>query len=183
MAWSGCRARGPGNRFLTGLAIACVLVLDSRASEADRTPPSDYALRHWGTDDGLPSHTITDIKQALDGYLWMASTAGLIRFDGHRFTVFDQRNAGLTNPRIAAVSFLDGGGIRVIGEDFAILETPSMAPPRFTARGRLPKGSEAASPRDASTLVDRSGNVWLQAADGIEVRERVASLLKRQVEE
>src|SRR5262245_38926388 len=123
MVWPGCSTRGSGNcrprraRLLTGLAIACVVVLDSRASEGpDRAPPSDYALRHWGTDDGLPSHTITDIRQAPDGYLWMASTAGLIRFDGHRFTVFDQRNAGLTNPRITRLRCLEDVGIRVLGE-------------------------------------------------------------------
>jgi ligand-binding sensor domain-containing protein len=57
----------------------------------------------------LPSHTISDIKQDPDGHLWLASTAGLIRFDGHRFAVFDQRNAGLTNPRIVALRFLEDG--------------------------------------------------------------------------
>src|SRR5262245_34236965 len=46
--------------------------------EARPSSPSTYAMRHWDTDEGLPSHTITDIRQAPDGYLWMATTAGLI---------------------------------------------------------------------------------------------------------
>src|SRR5262245_38595608 len=84
------------------LLLTCPLQASSAAvptvdRDARPSSPTTYAMRHWDTDDGLPSHTIYDIRQAPDGYLWMATTAGLIRFDGHRFSVFDQRNAGLTN--------------------------------------------------------------------------------------
>src|SRR5262245_46555020 len=167
MGWGRSSARD-GRRVLAGAVLAFLLVLDARAGEG-APAPSDYALRHWGTDDGLPSHTITDVKQAPDGYLWMASTAGLIRFDGHRFTVFDQRNAGLTNPRVASLTFLPDGGLRVIGDDFSVLESRSMAPLRFTEHGQLPKGTEPGPPRRPS-LVDRFGNVWRTDTDSIEVR-------------
>src|SRR5262245_41564982 len=133
MVWLGASAREPGNHVLACVAIACVLVLDARASAGG---PSDHALLHWCTDDGLPAHTITDIELAAGGYLWMAPTAGLIRFDGHRFTVFDQRNAGLTNPRVRSVSFPLDGGIRVVGEDGFTLESRSLARPRFTSAER-----------------------------------------------
>ncbi|HKX30727.1 MAG TPA: two-component regulator propeller domain-containing protein [Blastocatellia bacterium] len=41
---------------------------------------------------GLPSDTIRRIVQTRDGYIWVATQAGLARFDGVRFTVFDKSN-------------------------------------------------------------------------------------------
>src|SRR5262245_11333530 len=104
-----------------------------------RSSLSDYAIRHWDTDDGLPSHTITDIRQAPDGYLWMATTAGLIRFDGHRFVVFDQRNSGLPSSRIARIRFLPDGGILVRSEEASFMESRTTAPPHFSPSLISPK--------------------------------------------
>ena len=46
-----------------------------------------YAFAQWGTDDGLPTSTINDIAEDPLGFLWLATDgAGLVRFDGVRFT-------------------------------------------------------------------------------------------------
>lgn len=46
-----------------------------------------YAFTQWGTDDGLPTSTINDISEDPLGFLWLATDgAGLVRFDGARFT-------------------------------------------------------------------------------------------------
>ena len=52
-----------------------------------------YALRLYQTEDGLPGNNITSIVQTGDGYLWLGTRNGLVRFDGVRFTVFDSSNA------------------------------------------------------------------------------------------
>ncbi|WP_160311501.1 sensor histidine kinase [Rhodopirellula islandica] len=46
----------------------------------------------WGPGDGLPSDQVFDILQTQDGYLWVGTGAGLCRFDGVKFTTFDQGN-------------------------------------------------------------------------------------------
>jgi ligand-binding sensor domain-containing protein len=40
----------------------------------------------------LPQNTVFAIAQTRDGYVWLATQEGLVRFDGIRFTVFDKRN-------------------------------------------------------------------------------------------
>ncbi len=45
----------------------------------------------WSTQDGLPQNSVHAIAQTSDGYLWAATEAGLVRFDGARFEVFTHR--------------------------------------------------------------------------------------------
>src|SRR4051794_25523790 len=48
-------------------------------------PFSDHSLESWDERQGLPSGRIWAITQDAAGYLWIASEAGLVRFDGVRF--------------------------------------------------------------------------------------------------
>jgi signal transduction histidine kinase len=54
---------------------------------------AQFRLDHWTADNGLPQNSIRDIVQTRDGYLWLATHDGLVRFDGVRFTVFDKSNS------------------------------------------------------------------------------------------
>lgn len=58
------------------------------ADEADTLRA--YLTQVWQTEDGLPQNAIQAIAQTRDGYLWLGTPAGLARFDGVRFTVFNQ---------------------------------------------------------------------------------------------
>ena len=53
---------------------------------------AQYRFDKWSTDEGLPQNTVSAILQTRDGYLWLATAGGLVRFDGLRFTVFDKGN-------------------------------------------------------------------------------------------
>jgi len=46
-----------------------------------------YLHRHW--QDELPQNTVHAISQDRDGYIWLGTYEGLVRFDGVRFVVFD----------------------------------------------------------------------------------------------
>jgi ligand-binding sensor domain-containing protein len=46
----------------------------------------------WRTSEGLPQNAIGAIVQTRDGYLWLATQEGLVRFDGARFTIFTNVN-------------------------------------------------------------------------------------------
>jgi len=58
------------------------------------------AYRHevWREDQGLLASSINSILQSRNGYIWLATYYGLVRFDGVRFTVFDTT----TTPAIQA---------------------------------------------------------------------------------
>lgn len=43
----------------------------------------------WDTDRGLPSSSVTSLAQTPEGYLWVGTQNGLLRFDGLRFVTFD----------------------------------------------------------------------------------------------
>jgi signal transduction histidine kinase/ligand-binding sensor domain-containing protein len=46
----------------------------------------------WTSDNGLPQNSVESIRQTKDGFLWLATQEGLVRFDGVQFTVFDKNN-------------------------------------------------------------------------------------------
>lgn len=61
---------------------------------------AQYQIQSWTTDDGLPQNTVHSIVQTRDGYLWLATLDGLVRYDGVRFTVFNKNNSkGIQNNR------------------------------------------------------------------------------------
>jgi ligand-binding sensor domain-containing protein len=67
-----------------GTALAVVLTLF-----AVPHGHAEYLLRNWTTANGLPDNTVCAIVETRDGYLWMGTANGLVRFDGVRFTIFD----------------------------------------------------------------------------------------------
>ena len=53
---------------------------------------SEYVHNSWRTEDGLPQNTVQAILQTSDGYLWLGTQEGLVRFNGIQFTVFNKAN-------------------------------------------------------------------------------------------
>lgn len=49
-----------------------------------------YFHETWTSQRGLPGEAVYQILQSRDGYLWMRSSAGLVRFDGVRFVLMDE---------------------------------------------------------------------------------------------
>jgi signal transduction histidine kinase/ligand-binding sensor domain-containing protein len=61
---------------------------------------AQYGFDHWTVQDGLPQDIIRGISQTPEGYLWIATLDGLVRFDGVRFTIFEKSNTpGLVSNR------------------------------------------------------------------------------------
>ena len=51
-----------------------------------------FGHQAWRTDSGLPQNTVHAILQTRDGYLWLGTDGGLVRFDGIDFVTFDAEN-------------------------------------------------------------------------------------------
>src|SRR5215813_8950326 len=82
----------------TAVLLFCLFFFGSQAAYAQ------YRFDHWTADNGLPQNTVRAIVQTRDGYLWMTTFDGLVRFDGVRFTVFDKSNTpAITNNRFIAL--------------------------------------------------------------------------------
>jgi len=75
------------------LALLAALVA-TRAFALDPARALTQArLAVWTSESGLPQNTIDAMVQTRDGYLWMGTEEGLVRFDGVRFVVSDRQNA------------------------------------------------------------------------------------------
>ena len=60
------------------------LVTGARALDPNRLP-SQYVREQWTTETGFPGGAVNGIAQTADGYLWIGTDRGLIRFDGFNF--------------------------------------------------------------------------------------------------
>lgn len=59
--------------------------------------PTRYSFTHYSNASGLSSNEILDVIQDDEGYIWIASTNGLQRFDGARFISFRNRKNDLAS--------------------------------------------------------------------------------------
>src|ERR1043166_5748127 len=76
----------------------------SAASSNSYRASGPYTIDVWETEDGLPQNSVIALTQTRDGYLWMGTLSGLVRFDGIRFTVFDENNTpGLGSSRVVSL--------------------------------------------------------------------------------
>ena len=64
----------------------------------------DHVLRSWELTEGLPDNHVSSIARSADGYLWIATLSGLVRFDGERFVLTGKETfPGLPSPWVAPV--------------------------------------------------------------------------------
>lgn len=54
------------------------------------TPLAELHRQGWAMENGLPQNTVQALAQTRDGFLWLGTEAGLVRFDGVGFAVFDR---------------------------------------------------------------------------------------------
>lgn len=83
-------------------------------------------METWTNRDGLPAREIQAIAQTPEGYLWVATRAGLLRFNGARFQLYDAHNTpGLKREMIRSLRVTrkgdlwvgtDGGGFGIFKE-------------------------------------------------------------------
>src|SRR5271170_4136212 len=82
---------------------------------------SPFIVNSWNNEEGLPQSSVISVIQTKDGYLWLGTLNGLVRFDGHRFAIFDEHNLhGLGSDRIVYL-FEDSHTNLWIGTDSAVV--------------------------------------------------------------
>lgn len=91
---------------ISALLITCLawsiglVAIDARAQNR-RAETSQYVRTQWTAANGLPVNSVNDIVQAPDGYLWLATGEGLVRFDGLEFEEYPvERSRSTSDKRI-----------------------------------------------------------------------------------
>ncbi len=120
------------------------------------TASAQYRFDQWTADNGLPQNSINAIHQARDGYLWLATSDGLVRFDGVRFTVFNKSNSpGIASNRFSCL-FEDRHGDLWIGtENGGVTRRRGGAFTTYTTDHGLPYNLIR------GVTGDEAGNLWV----------------------
>jgi ligand-binding sensor domain-containing protein/tRNA A-37 threonylcarbamoyl transferase component Bud32 len=97
--------------MLAGLMVGtlCIFSLDSQKKI------SQYVNRQWKEADGMSVSMITSLAQTGEGYLWIGTQGGLIRFDGVKFLKFNTQNTGEIKVNYINTLFADSGNMLWIG--------------------------------------------------------------------
>lgn len=73
--------------------VALVAAVSLPAQDKPELSRAKTFARGWTVDDGLPHNVAHRLVQDLHGHLWIASSAGLVRFDGRTFREFPIESA------------------------------------------------------------------------------------------
>ena len=154
-----------GAQLLSGASIARSLVnrfapVSTTLSVEAAQPPSEYRIDVWQTSDGLPGNTVTAIQQTPDGYLWIGTLNGLVRFDGVRFHVFGEASS-LPNTRVLSLLAARDGTLW-IGTDGGGLV--SFRDGVFHA---LTRKDGLAADTVTTLAEDREGQIWAGTSAGL----------------
>ncbi len=79
---NGRRRRTP---FLNGVFVLGLFFAFSAFALDPARSLFQYNLRSWTHQNGLPANGVNAIAQTKDGYLWLGTPVGLVRFDGVEF--------------------------------------------------------------------------------------------------
>jgi ligand-binding sensor domain-containing protein/signal transduction histidine kinase len=140
------------------MLLLCVLIFRLPAAEQSSSP---FVVNSWGNEEGLPQSSVISVIQTKDGYLWLGTLNGLVRFDGIHFTIFNENNApGLPSSRIVFL-FEDSRTNLWIGTEtagIALIKNGQVK--SFPSANRSPEG------RILYAYEDSGGIVWFLTADG-----------------
>lgn len=73
--------------------------------DALMSQPEAY-FKHYGSENGLPQHTITDILQDEKGFMWFSTWDGLSKFDGYTFTTYHLPSGNITASKSSRIDHL-----------------------------------------------------------------------------
>lgn len=135
------------------------------AAVASSAAAPAYGVRLWQTDDGLPRNSVQAVAQTPDGFLWIGTQRGLVRFDGVRFTPVvadDTFRAALSRHPVRALLVTRHGDLWVALDGGGVWQR--------TTDGRIVghRVSDRLEARYARTLIERrDGSVWVGGAAGV----------------
>lgn len=149
---------------LRGLSLVFSLLLCGGEAVFALDPQRDlsrYGHEVWLTESGLPQNTVHSVAQTRDGYIWIGTEAGLARFDGVTFTIFDKQNTPQIKSNYIRALLADRQGALWIGTADGLVCRVNGNFTLFTTNEGLPSNTIQA------IYEDRAGNLWVATATGL----------------
>lgn len=147
------------------LAVVGVIVAAGRLTGAPASDgaPTDYTITSWTENDGLPANSIWSLAQDGDGYLWIGTRAGLVRFDGVRFVIWEHdSDATHTETDITAIYPAHDGSLWIgYGGSGGVSRLKNGSVDVHRPTGGIRQGYVH------SIVEDREGVIWAGARGGL----------------
>jgi len=138
--------------------ISALLLLEGCLVSAYALNPgkslTQYSMRVWDQQQGLPQDTIRAITQTTDGFLWLGTDEGLARFDGYEFLAFGKAPGGLPSNSITVLAAGRDGSLW-IGTPNGLTRYAQGRFQTFTQKDGLPGNAVSA------LFVDHAGKLWV----------------------
>ncbi|MCI0534928.1 MAG: ATP-binding protein [Verrucomicrobiales bacterium] len=141
----------------------------SWSTQADVTAPSsvqaseevNFLIDSWKTSQGLPVNWIECICQTRDGYLWLGTPTGLIRFDGFKPVRWNSQNCAAFRSDVVKALAEDNEGNLWVATKGGVVRLRLNGADAFTVAEGL-GGNET-----SSLSPSRLGGMWIGTDSGV----------------
>ncbi|MCP4219472.1 MAG: response regulator [bacterium] len=122
---------------------------------------SQYTLRHFTLESGLPQSAVLSMAQTSNGYIWMATYGGLVRFDGVQFDVFNRKNTPEIKNNSIHTIHRDRDDHLWIGTEGGLLHYEDGSFRNYTVKDGLPDDYVT------NIFEDGNGTIWVGTGKGL----------------
>lgn len=143
------------------LPIAFALLFGSRPAAAQ------YRIDTWTTEQGLPQNSVNSILQTRDGFIWMTTFGGIVRFDSVNLEIFNTVNTpALRTSRFTSLIEDPAGALWISADAYGVVRYQNGAFRSFTVSDGLPEDQVR------SLFLDADGHVIVDTRGGaVEFRD------------
>lgn len=127
----------------------------------------DFVVRTWNKADGLPDDSVTTLVQTSDGYLWIGTGTGLVRFDGVKFTEIPLRAQHAKQPLAVTALCEDARGRLWIGSQDQGLFCRFPGAGAAVLAKHYGKANGLIDDNVTSLTTDAEGRLWIGTRHGV----------------
>jgi signal transduction histidine kinase/ligand-binding sensor domain-containing protein len=122
---------------------------------------ASYGVDFWREPEGFGQSRVRAIVQTRDGYIWLGTDGGLVRFNGESFTVFNVQTGSLKDNEVWALQEDANGGLWIGTYSGGLTLLQNGRFQTFTTANGLPDDVIL------SLATDHQGNIWIVTPRGL----------------
>ena len=150
------------NRILPRTLLLAILLAPAALALDSSRHLTQYVHRIWQVSQGLPQAAVYSISQTRDGYLWLGTQTGLVRFDGVRFTSFENlTHSALDHAWISGIVEDANRNLWIAANEDGLFRIQSTVVKHYTPADGLPRGSVRC------VVPGANGDLWVCTTTGL----------------